>query len=220
MLNTTGKAITLGLLTLLAACQSTDGLKVQDQGFHIISVGVTLPNQGTAVELHRYTDGLREMMTNTFDHYASEYNAMRPQAKTGYTLALNIEKVHFKVGLGSVVPGDANYVIGSASLVRPSDGQNIHTVPVKYIDGASAVVGGVSGAVLSLIVAKETVEQNLAKGAAQEVMNQVYPDIELSAESNQRLKNETVFQPVRKPISPLSGFTYLPGTNTVPQSTK
>lgn len=209
----TGKAFAVTLVFLLGACQSTDQVKLQESGFHIINVGVALPDQESTVELLQYTDGLHGMMTNVFSHYASTYNATRPNAKTGYGLKVNIEKVHFKVGLGSAVPGDANHILGSATLVRLSDNQTVHTVPVKFIDGASAVVGGVSGVVLSMIVTKEAVERNLAQGAAEQAMGQIYPNAVLSSASKQHLKSEAAFQPLNKPISPLSRGSSLASTD-------
>ncbi|MGI9350967.1 MAG: hypothetical protein ACR2O3_05340 [Rhizobiaceae bacterium] len=191
-------------LTLLAACQSSEELKFKESGFHITSVDVTLPNQTETHKTLQYSEGFGSMIKNTLHHYASEYNATRPNATQAYTLEVNLEKVHFKNAVQSLLIGDANHVQGTAKLVDRETGEVAHTMPAKYIDAASGALNGISGAVLSVVVKKEAAESTLSKGLAGKIMQLSYPDVELPNSAKRRLKDKTVHQPVTTAISPLS----------------
>ncbi len=192
------------VLGVLSACQSSKNTKFQDSGFHITSVEVTLPAQHATHKSLQYSEDFKPMLDNVLSRYATEYNATRPAANKAYTLLVDVEKVHFKNPLQSLLIGDGNYVSGTAKLIDPSTGQGAHGQTFKYLDAASVAVNGISGAVLSVVVKKQAAEATLSKGVAKAVMKNIYPEIKLPSSAKSRLKGKAVLQPPTTALSPLS----------------
>lgn len=189
---------------LLAACVSTKKHGSKTTNFHVAHVEVNMPGQTATNKLLRYTDGFGDMLDNTISRFGAEYNRTRPNAQVGYTLKVNIEKVHFKNALASLLIGDANHISGQALLIDPASDSIVQSFPIKYVDGASAALNGISGAVLSVVVKKEAAEGTLSKGVAKSLMRLLFPKTKLTPATEERLKGKEVFQPITAAMSPLS----------------
>ncbi len=192
------------LIVLLTACQSSKKQDFQGSGFHITDVAVTMPEQEATNKLLRYTDGFGTMLDNTISHHAAEYNATRVGAVNPYILNVNVEKVHFKNAIVSLLVGDANHISGTASIVDRTTSQPVHAFPFTYVDGASAALNGISGAVLSVVVKKEAAEGTLSKGVARTIMKRIFTKSNLPDSAKTRLRQKTVYQPMTTAMSPLS----------------
>ena len=113
-------------LAFITSCQSSAKKDVfGDSGFHITDVEVAMPAQEETDKLLRYTDSFGSVIDNTVSNYASEYNATKPNANKPYALNVNVEKVHFKNALVSLLVGDANRVTGTATLIDQTTNQTV-----------------------------------------------------------------------------------------------
>lgn len=171
------KLIFVFALVFVASCQSASKKTAfSETGFHIADVQISMPAQEATNKLLQYTSSFGPVIDNTISNYASEYNATRANVTQSYVLDVNIEKVHFKNAVASLLVGDANRVSGTASLVDPTSNQQVHTFPFIYLDAASGALNGITGAVLSIVVKKEAAEATMSKGIADAVMRKVFPD--------------------------------------------
>lgn len=192
-------------LVVLASCQSTEKFKFQDQNFQISDVEVSVHNNPKKThKLLKPTESFRGVLTNTIRNYAAEYNATRPNANVGYKLKVDITQVHYKNAIASLLVGDNNRIQGTASIIDPNTGSVLHTAPANYVDGASGLLNGISGAVLSIVVKKEAAEATMSKGVSKNIMKFIYPTTKLTKGAEARLKDKTVLQPRTSAISSLS----------------
>jgi len=203
MLKTFKNVCIIFVLIFLAACQSSKN-SIQETNFHIASVDVRMPTTQPKAEFARHTDGFDAMMTNTISHHAAEYNAFRPSATRAYDMKVEVDNVHFKNPLVSLLVGDANHIKGTAYLIEPNSNKVVHTMPIAYVDGASAILNGVSGAVLSVAVKKEAAEGTMSKGFARAIMKKAFPKVKLTEASTKKLGRKEVFQPINRPMSKFS----------------
>jgi len=190
-------------LVVLAACQSSKN-QINETNFQIAEVAVNMPDREAKSKLLRHSESFAFKMTNTIKHYSGEYNAYRPSATNAYKLKVDVADVHFKNPVASLLVGDANRISGTAYLIEPNSERVIHTMPIIYVDGGSALLNGISGAVLSVLVKKEAAEGTMSKGFASNIMKQAFPKIKLTEASKKRLKDNSVYEPMSKPISRFS----------------
>ena len=197
----------LFVLTLMvfASCQSTEKYKFQDQNFQISDVEVVIhDNPKIKNPLLMPTQSFPSVLNNTIKNYTAEYNATRPNANIGYKLKVDINQVHFKNAIASLLVGDSNRILGTATVINPKTGETIHTLPANYVDGASGALNGITGAVLSIVVKKEAAEVTMSKGVSKNIMKFIYPETKLSKGAEQRLKGKSALQPRTSAISSLS----------------
>ena len=199
------KLFALLAIVFIASCQSAaKKTAFSETGFHITDVQVSMPPQEATNKLLQYTGTFGPVIDNTISNYAYEYNSTRANVTKPYMLDVNIEKVHFKNAVASLLVGDANRVSGTASLVDPKSNEKVHTFPFIYLDAASGALNGITGAVLSVVVKKEAAEATMSKGIAHAVMKKVFPDVKLPASAKKRLKAKSVHEPITGAMSPLS----------------
>jgi len=202
-------------LFVLAACQSTDKFKSKQRNFQITSVEVNLPASiDTQHKALKPTETFHSYMMNAYKNYSAEYNAMRPNATTGYKLRVDVSNVHFKNVLASLIVGDANRLEATASVINPNTGDIVHSSPASYYDSASGALNGITGAVLSVLVKRQAAEANMAKGSAKNAMKFIFPDLKLSKGADQRLKAKNAIQPRTSAMSSLPAKQIEPATDS------
>ncbi|MFD0915266.1 hypothetical protein ACFQ14_02490 [Pseudahrensia aquimaris] len=99
---------------------------------------------------------------------AQAYNAYMPADAPLKTMQINIDKVHYKNPLASLLIGDANSIAGVvAGGVTPA-------TRVGYLDAGSGAINGIAGAVIAAASDKAKADTRLAKGLANSAVAKVY----------------------------------------------
>jgi len=182
----------------LSGCVSTQLDASPEKVIHIIDVEVTIaPDVVT-------TSSFSERFRNVLMHYATAYNAENRGRVEGYILKINVTGLHYKNPLLSLLVGDANSLSTESFVIDPENGNVLRQYKSNHVDGASAILNGISGAVLSASIGKEAPEKTLMLGIAKPIMIKAYAGKLLRPNTSERLKREDLQTPTVQPISPLS----------------
>ncbi|MCP4934809.1 MAG: hypothetical protein GY927_11535 [bacterium] len=181
---------------LLAGCSATTKQPAVQQ-FHILSVSVDSEDRDTSEETI-------EILTNSLLHNAAAYNAYRRDINIGYNLAVTINHIHYKNPMASLIVGDTNSIQTSIKVVDPATGVTIKEFRNLYIDGAGAVLNGVSGALLSVAVSNKVVDTKMMPIVAGRIVRKANDIKEIPVTIATQLKNTDVTKPFEGRVSHLS----------------
>lgn len=186
-------------LTLwLAGCTTSTIEPDQPLNMHIIDVDVAYAENASA------TPSLPNRLRSALMHYAKAHNRLQSGQIYGYELKVTITEVHYKNAVASLLVGDANSMTVKGQLIDPDTNAVIQEFTAAYVDGASAVLNGVSGALLSAHVSKETADTTMIEGISPPIMQKAFASNPLPPNMREAMKNTDLFRPVEGPISPLS----------------
>ena len=182
----------------ISGCVSTSETQTIKKNIHIIDVTVEIDRNVETTPTFQYK------FRNALMNYAEIYNQTQTGRVEGYILHVNVLAIHYKNPIISVLVGDANSITTQASLIDPVDNTILKTFKTISVDGASALLNGISGAILSIAVKKELADETLIKGISPRLMRSAYSTSPLNPKLRQQVKGRDIFAPVNRAISPIS----------------
>lgn len=174
----------------------------EKEAIHIIDVEIHIPQPTNDNELSKITNTFEERFRNAMLNYAAVYNKTKTGRIEGYKIKVSVKNVHFKNALISLIVGDANRMSAKAEIIDPTTNQILRTYENIYTDGGSAILNGISGAVLSVSVGKFAAETTLIRGMSKLLLNTAFL-LESTPATVRRVQKEQLFEPPIAPISPL-----------------
>ena len=153
----------LALVALLAAACTNNTAPSALPQFRITDVNVSVapnvkPNSNIAAAVSR--DARR---------VASAYSVSLPQGLPGRTLNVRVTKIGYKNAVASLLVGSANGIEGTAAVPNQTP-----RAKIAYLDGQSAAVNGVIGAIAAARADKSLVDAKLARGLAEKAVAHAY----------------------------------------------
>ena len=99
---------------------------------------------------------------------AQAYNAYMPANAPSKVVQINVDRVHYKNPLASLLIGDGNGISGVVA------GGATPATSVGYLDRGSMAINGIAGAVIAAASDKSNVDTRLATGLANNAMAKAY----------------------------------------------
>lgn len=177
------------LIVALAACSTTQSGDFETSNIHITGFEISVAD---GVET---SDTFQPKLQTVLANYAAAYNENIAGTVEPYTLRVNVTNVRYKHPVMSLLVGDGNSIKAYAWVVDPEDGSILREFDVSFLDGASVMINGVAGMVLSAAVQKETVETTLTRGIAGEMMKKAYAFSTVPAPIAESIRERDVMEP-------------------------
>jgi hypothetical protein len=169
----------------------TTGDELEKEYVKIIDANVILENN--IVTGKDFDTKFRNALLN----YVNELNQNNNYTES--ILSVKILEIHYKHPIVSMVFGDANHVKAAVEIVDANTGATIRKFEVYYADLGSAAINGAIGAVLSVLVPKETVDKTLISGMTKRIVREVYQIKSIPADVSANLKERDIFLPAPEP---------------------